>query len=382
MSEDQHTKYTVYAARAAEDLPITGTELKVIVPELTPAALSGAFAPGTSQSSVQLKDISGGSVSASPTTANHIVAVWSGTSNLAYPPFVKAGEQVEVVQYGDSDRYYWREMGRDRELRQLDHYRIEVSATKSKNTAKADNNTYFLELDAVNGVVQIKTSKANGEPFAYGFKIDTKNGTVLLSDDATPTPNRIYLDSGKTSGVPKLQLNNSKNSLISLVGEDIAIVAPRDILIRAGRQIVEEAPIATLNWKIGLINGNSLGISSSDSTVVSTPTFDIIGNSKTTGLAVAGTMRARYYFNGDIGTKPNMPTTTPPAGTATPGNNTPDTGLPLTYRHAVAWEQLTPMMSTITTWFEQVQARIGVPTTDDTLNTLAVTSRMIYNTGE
>lgn len=381
MSADQQTKYTVYLGKAAADLDTSGTTLKVIVPELTPAALSGTFAPGTTPTTVQMTNISGGAVSGSVTTANHIIAVWEGTSNHAYPPSIKAGEQVQVVQYGDSDRYYWREMGRDRELRKLDHLRLEVSATPSANAAKSDTNTYFIELDAIGGVVQIKTSKTNGEPFAYCIKLDAKNGNLVISDDTPGTPNRIYLDSGANGGVPKIILNNAQLASISLIGPDIIINAPRDIMQTAGRQIIERTPLATMSWNIGMISGTTLGIAESSSMVVTTPTSNVIGNTKVTGMAVATAMRAGAYYVGALGSTPTMPSTAPVSGTGTVGTNTADTQIPGTQRHAAAFEQVVQLAQTLTGYFEQINIKIGVPTLDGTLLAQATASEMSNNAG-
>jgi len=381
MASDQQTKYTVYLGRAAADLDPSGTSLAVIVPELVPAALSGTFAPGTTKAQVSLNTLAGGTISATPTTANHIVAIWEGTSNHAYPPYIKKGEQVEVVRYGDSDRYYWRERGRDRELRQLDRLRLEVSATPAKNTKKDDTNTYFIEMDAVMGRIQIRTAKANQEPYAYAVTIDTKNGTVVISDDIKPTPNRIYMESGKGGATPKVMLNNAKNAAIELVGEDIIISAPRDIMVRAGRQIIETAPVATLNWNIGKISGTTLGVNSSESMVVTAPTFDVAGNVKITGMTVTQRMRSGSYYIGNLGSSVTAPTTTPGAGTGTVGGNTPDADVPADQRHAAAYEQVTTMAQNITNAFNEIQGKIGVPSVGTTITDPATASEMPNNAG-
>ncbi len=381
MSADQHTSCTFYLGRAAADLDPTQTTLQVIVPELLPAALSGSFAAGTTKVAVKLNTLTGGQTSVTPTTANHIVAVWDGNSNFAYPPFVKAGEQVDVIQYGDSDRYYWRAKGRDRDLRQQDRVRLEVSATANKNTPKNDSNTYFVELDAVAGYVQIKTSKANKEPFAYGIKIDTTNGIIVISDDIAGTPNRIYLESGINGGVPKIQLNNAKNATVQLVGEDIIIKAPRDILIQAGRQIIQTAPTATMNWNIGVINGSSLGVVASESMVVTSPTFDVGGNAKITGTLVTTTVRSAGYYTGALGSTVVAPSTNPNAGTSTLGGNQADTTIPTGQRHAAAYENILTMAQAITSAFNQVEVKIGVPIVGTTITDAATASEMINNAG-
>ena len=381
MQHDQATKQTMYLGRAAEDLTLTGTELKVIIPELTPSALSGTFAAGTTESKVELKNLTGGTITASPTSANHIIAVWEGTSNMAYPPSIKKGEMVEVIKYGDSDRYYWNEKGRDRNLRQLDRFRLETSASPNLNEAKNDSNTYFIELNGISGSFTIKTSKANGEPFAYVIQIDAKKGTVLISDDAGDTPNRIFLDSGANGGTPCVQLNNSKNSTISLLGEDIIISAPRDIMLNAARQIVSTTAVATLNWDIGVIKGTTLGIESSESVVVKSPTVCFLGNTKTVGWAIATTMRAEAYYTGALNWHVKMPVTDPATGEGTVGHNTPDTSLPEHQRHAAAFEDMVAMAGVTTEWFRQVREHIGVPVADETLTIIATRSEMHYNAG-
>ncbi len=365
----QTTQTYQYKGRALEDLPANSVTLRVLLPEVTPGALTGTFAPGTTQATASTTNLAGITESSVVTTANHVVATWAGASNIAYPPFVRKGEQVTVTQYSNSDKYYWAPEGRDSNIRQTDRHRIQVSAQGPDangnpvlTSQKDDTNTYFFEMDSENKILQLKTSKANGEPFAFVIRIDTKNGTVLVSDDSTPTPNRMLIDSANK----QVQFNTSSGTTVSLTDQDALIFAPRDLLMHAGRQAVLDSPIMTFNRPgsngVLLFNGQSLAMTMSADITYSVARFGVTGVTKLNGDVVTGAVRSLSYATGALGSAYLPLTTNITAGTATLAQNTTDTNIAgAGDRHAAAFEQVQQITQILAGYLAEINAKIGVP---------------------
>ena len=385
--EDQDTKITIYRGHAAEDLAVGSTTLKVVVPQLTPS-ITGTFAAGTSTGNVSYTDLTGATHTASVKTANHLIAEWEGESNVAYAPLIKAGEQVEIRQYGDTPKYYWRPYGRDHTIRRLDKFRVFVTNTPSSKIGPVDpddTNTYMFELNSLDGSVTVKTSKSNSEKFAYTIKIDTKNSTVLITDDAdqiegTKTPNRIFMD----SKVPQIQINNSKGTVLSLLDQDFILAAPRDGYIKAVRQLVLQTDALTLDV-VGSSGGpgviytraKAMGYDVDSSYVVNAPQVGLNGDMKASGHVVLGPTRVASLSDGPVGDAYAAATTNVGSGTGTVPNVPSDTNTGGDgERYAAAQQQLEEMAQVATTWFSAIQNKIGVPNTDQTLIQLAADSTM------
>lgn len=116
---------------------------------------------------------------------NVIDAKWlNWSSNRQTSPDVRRGERVLLWQYYDTDRFYWTSLGLDHHLRKLETVRYAISATRDeKDTELTPDNTYSLEMSSHNKTLTLKTSKADGEPFAYTFQIDTEEGRFVFTDD-------------------------------------------------------------------------------------------------------------------------------------------------------------------------------------------------------
>lgn len=219
---------------AMEALPTDSVTLKIFCPELTPGAIQGAFKAGITTSPVSNTDINGNQQSYSITSANHITAEYKGESNSAYPPSVAKGEQVWVYQQANSDKFYWDADGRDREKRTVERKRVEISATPNSNETKSDENTYFQEMNSEAGYFTIaKTSKKNGEPYAYYVGVDTKTGRVVISDDKK-NKNTVIIDSANDI----IQLSNDKGSTFRLDRNDLAVEIKGTAVFKIGGQFI------------------------------------------------------------------------------------------------------------------------------------------------
>lgn len=333
MHHQQDTTVHIYHGRALTDLPADTVSLQIFCPELTPASTQGRFGPGVTTNKVSLKNATGTSSDSSENVANHIVAEWFGESNRAYAPNVVAGEQVVVYQFGNADKYYWCAIGRDRELRKTERLRFEVGNTTSLNEEKTDKNTYFWELSSLDQHFLLRLSRNTGEAFAYTFKIDAKNGMVVLTDDtsvqtaksdgASSPSNSIMLDSAKKI----IQITNASKAVVSLNDQDVLISAPRDVCIAAKRQIIMDAPLTTLNRAQSgsiVVNCTNYALNATDC-VFTTSRLGVSGAVKLGGPVVTGALRALSVVTGPVASLYAATTSNLSDGSVNAPSNTSDT---------------------------------------------------------
>ena len=236
--EHQSSLWNLYTGTVSVDKDMDQVEIKVICPELMPA-LQGTISADTTSNDISLTDMDGNSIQSNITSTNSITAVWYGESNRKYPPDVYKGEQVEILKYGNSDRYYWRSLGRDMRYRKLETLRWEVSNDKSANKQLTDNNTYFLELDTLrNPRIIMRTSNSNGEQHIYQFLIDTKNSVITLCDEIN---NEIRIE----SNTPRVRLRNSAGTFLDLFNQDAVLAAVGNVFIKADKSITFSSPDIT-----------------------------------------------------------------------------------------------------------------------------------------
>ena len=346
--------------RASADLPEDSNILQVDVTSLLPAAAQGAFGPGITDVTVQTVNEHGVAESSAARTANHIVAEWIGDRLSTIPPSIRAGEQVKLHRVGNTDKWYWEPMGRDRDLRQTDQVCLEVSASSKKKSDKSDSNTYKVDVNTKKKYLQIKTSKDLGEPFAYSIKIDTANGVLSITDDNGDNGNRIVIVSGQKT----IHINNTDGASAILKEKYIIYYAPRDLLMKAERQILMDAPSITLNKdKAGVIvlNAGSIAFNAGADVIVSAARFGVSATSKFVGAVAAGAMRAISYATGDVGSAYAASTTDINAGSNTPADNASDTDTSGGGdRRASAYEQVTKAFSAVVTELSKVAAKVGV----------------------
>ena len=227
--------------------------------------------------------------------SNSIKATYfSFLTNRAYAPDVKKNEQVLVFRYADSYKYYWFPLGRDDYLRRTERVTIRASNNLTVPQGLSDNNSYTIELDTkYQGHILIKTSKTSGEKFQYQIKIDTQKNTLQLCDDKN---NQVLID----SNVPRVMLTNTNGSTVDVVKNNINLIAPEDIIVKAGRQILFNAPVICAKNEQGSgvteWNSKNISINGSSSVVVKSPSIGLNGS------VVAKTVSATHVKAGGYST--------------------------------------------------------------------------------
>lgn len=315
------------------------------------------------------------------TTQNYTEAEYFDlTTNRAYPPDVVKGEQVILFKYSDSEKYYWFSAGRDDKHRHTERIRFQVADEKKTVKELTDDNTYYFEMDTLhNKHIAIRTSKTDEEKFRYLFKFDAKEDTIHMCDDDN---NELLLE----SKVPRWLIKNKNGSFTDINKNNIVHCAVEDIVLRAGRQIIQETPVVTEGNSTGdqvtAHHNKSTGFNSSDTFSAKAPCIHLDGN------VVCETLVAKHIQSEDYSTGPHKPYTNPTTdienGSATPGSNTPYFGNSDTSgnRHCVAWEDFMQFAELICASISCNCAHTGCPDNTSAALQSAASSIMQRNHGE
>jgi hypothetical protein len=156
--------------------------------------------------------------------------------NRVTPPDVRRGELVEIYRLGNSTKYFWRCMNMRNGLRTLEHVVKAYGAKPSAGGAGVDlNSCYTTIISPLNGYINLQTTMANGEPYAYTVQINTKEGFVAITDDAG---NYFELNSTES----RLMLQNVDKSYIKVEKQWIDMKADKYIKMTCGDSTFEMKP--------------------------------------------------------------------------------------------------------------------------------------------
>lgn len=229
-------------------------------------------------------DREGNTYSTSETASNSINATWMPLDIYRpFPGLIRRGERVMIWRVGDTDKYYWTELGLDNFTRRKDIYTIFIpNSPKEGEDSRAPDTAYFIEVNTVDKHISIQTNKNDGEEFSYLFQINTGGSTVTMCDSAG---NYFQMNSVKQS----LILHNQAESEIG--------IEQKRAWIKAADQIDIET--------------NKLNIKSQTTNINSTNEFSLKTNSyKATGASYTHNginIGSTHYHIGNLG----KPTSTP-----------------------------------------------------------------------
>lgn len=379
--------------------------LQVLVPELLPAAIGDNFAAGRSTATSSFTDMSGTDQATQLTTANHVVAVWYGDHNQTKAPMVKAGEQVTVFKLKGVDKIYWQPTSRSLEARTTDVHRIEIAANDQRNTTKDDSGVYFFEMNSMDKSLAMGTSSSNGEMFAYRFKMDSMSGNLVISDDnkaksqsgavvgntqtgaaTTPHP-KAGMDQIANSFVINSVTNtvsicSGQKAVVSVVGERVILHAPKDMIIRADRQILIDTPCLTIgdtykDTNVTVFSGKSLGYNFTD-IVANATSYGVNAAAKFSNVLVAKDLRFETSYYGTVGDAYVAATTSTATGVGSPNTNTPDTTLYNGEVHTVvAYDKFIEYAQSVADQFTEVKgSKAGAPSNPSSSLAVAKTTEI------
>lgn len=370
--EQQGGKWTLFLGTVVEDKKPFERTIKVHLQEALPF-VAGEVKPIDTKGAVTSTDGYSGQVE---TTNNVEAKYFDGFTNRRYPPDIRKNEQVLVLNYADSDTYYWISAGRDDNLRKKERFNLSVADTPNVVDELNDDNTYFIELDTLHEKrIKISTSNSDGEKYRYLLMFDSKKNTITLCDDNN---NEILIE----SDTPRVRLRNHDGTLLDLAQKNMTLIVPEDFLLKVGRQAVLDVPVLSLvnsrgdgctEWNVQDIN-----IKASKSLVLSSPCIELDGAVHAKRM-VTGPIQATGYSTGDDGgAYSGVSVNTGDGSGSKPANSPNEGGGNENNRHASAWEQIYPALMAIADCFEE----IGGCSQASSIRTLAAESKMNLNRGE
>lgn len=212
---------------AAENMEFGKTELEVWPGEQMPN-LDGEVTSNQTNITADGEDAEGRKYTQNINTGNTIKAEWlSNDTNRPFPSLIRRGEKVMIWRNSDTGEFWWREMGDDVHMRRGDIYVIScVSTIIEEGTPISHENSYWFEIDSLNGVIRLSTTKLNGEACTYLFEFMTRNGTFKLEDDIG---NLMYLESVDH----RWTIKNASDTSLVMDGADTTLSMPGKYVVNA-----------------------------------------------------------------------------------------------------------------------------------------------------
>lgn len=184
-------------------------------------------------------DSDGNSYNISLQRGNSVKAEWYNANNRITAPNVKKGEQVELWTLGATNKYYWKSMGRNDNLRRGEQITWAFNASDSKSTKDIipdATNQYSVSIDTVDQHMTVVTSCDNGEKAAYTLQVNGKTGHVSIADNLG---NVFQLDSAAS----RITMHNRDNTSIIIDKKTITVTATDKLSIKAPTIIVDSKNI-------------------------------------------------------------------------------------------------------------------------------------------
>ena len=225
---------------AAENKQLGSKELVVTPHEKLPF-VDGELVNKVDTLDYESQDKDGKVISGTSFVSNDITATWLPETNRKTAPDIRRGEYISLWQFGSNDKYYWRSMGLNDDLRRLETVIWAINANPSESQDGFDpENMYFVEFSSHTKMVTFSTSKMNGEYCTYDFQFDMANGKVVLQDDLG---NYSFIDSKNTH----FRMENMLGTYIEMNKQFIKGYAPKDIDLEAGNNFNLKCKKATLD---------------------------------------------------------------------------------------------------------------------------------------
>lgn len=204
MSEERQSKYRFYSLGIVVEDKKDGNDFIKVTPieEITMA--NGLISGVKSNYKVNTPDAKGVKRANNLEGDVTIIAKWApfSESNRITSPDVRASETVMIFTFADTGEYFWIDLGREPKLRRLEKVCYAYSNKPSGLDPFDKDSSYWVEFNTKDKSVKLHTANNDGEPFAYDIAIDSKNGTINLTDNAGVT---VTIDSNTQIATWKLK---------------------------------------------------------------------------------------------------------------------------------------------------------------------------------
>lgn len=270
---------------AAENISFGTRVLEVWLQEKSPA-LDGDLTADVTNITATGVNGEGASFSQNVDTSATVQAEWlSFNSNRPYPPLVRRGERLIIWRNADTDKYFWQEAGLDGNYRRGDIVCVSaVSTVVDKDTPLSHENSYWFEMDSLNGIIKLSTTNLNNELTNYVMELMTKTGNFKLEDGLG---NSLSLSSADSTW----KIINAEGSKLELKGIDTFLEMKGKLNVKALEATFDLEQ--NLNFNVG----QTFSLQSMNATMKSEVTYNI--NSPDIGLA--GNLSSSGE-NGGVGT--------------------------------------------------------------------------------
>jgi hypothetical protein len=260
----QISKFNIFSTGyAAENKTLSSKELQVFPAEILPYVDGEViFEPIEIEESGE--DYFGEQYTVKVETSLSINCTWLQMgSNRQTPPDIRRGERILIYRYADTDKYYWATLGMDEHLRRLETVVYAWSNIREGNIeALTPDNSYYAEISTHNKHITLQTNKSDGEPFAYTIQIETKEGNVVISDDAgtfihvESAQRRVEIQNKDTS---RIIIDKGKGYFITpesieMVTRDYSVKC-ETALLNATKSVTVVSPLLTGNIEDSIFNG-------------------------------------------------------------------------------------------------------------------------------
>lgn len=262
---------------AAENIEFGKTELE-IWPSEQLSSVDGDITTNQTNISSEGENADGGKYTQNINAGNSLKAKWlSRNAQRPFPGLVRRGEKVMVWRNADTSEWWWEEMGDDIRYRRGDIMTMAcVSTIVNKDDPLSPLNSYWFEIDSLNGVIRLSTTKLNNEACNYLFEFMTREGTFRLQDSLG---NYLKLESNDlrwtlTNGADTTLVMDAENTTLSMTGKFTVNAANLDFNI--GEAINVNAETKTENIR------SQFSLNAVTATMTATANYSI--NSPTIGL--------------------------------------------------------------------------------------------------
>jgi hypothetical protein len=200
-------------------------EVMVYAPFLFPQA-EGRLSANAERVERVSKNAAGEEVRSTALKSNSIPAVWRkmDNSNRISAPDVREGSKVSIYRIPGQNVYYWSLDGVNPDTFRMEtvQYGWNANPHVGENGEFEVDNFYLLNFDTRNGLIQLRTSEANGEATTFDIQINTKTGTINFGGK---NGSMLKYDDVERS----FTYTNQDGSVLRVVKEEIIAHAPKSI---------------------------------------------------------------------------------------------------------------------------------------------------------
>lgn len=268
--------YHLYSAGIVVRGKLPGSSEVLIYPYEKLPFYEGTLSPDIAQSARSGIDKAGRAYTVNLDLSLAVSAYWEAQTNRSTAPDVVDGERVWLYTVGNTERYYWRPMGKDDQLRRSEvvvYSWMASGAPSSTDVKKTVKNSWTVIIDTRNGHMTVRTSKDRNEKCTYTLQLNPKGGNSTWMDDKG---NVIQMDSDQT----RITMLNADGTLVRL--------DKRDLYISAEDNINMSATDITADAGNGFyVKAQEVSVAAQD-VLIGSPTTTVTGNLRVDGVIDAG----------------------------------------------------------------------------------------------